>query len=192
MRKHLTKIENVLCYTKIYSHKRFIMVPTSTRTHKAPQLDDLPQPEGRAYLIDGNHIRANGRRLVTLALVGQVFALYWLISTPLALYWIQRPSVEGKAPLAFIWDAYVLGPTATHNLHGILLIAAFFVLLTSLRRLGISMRNDMPLGEETTRRIGALRWGVGTDLHSKSHLGHQLAQGSIRCPIWNHCLRLQG
>ena len=136
------------------------MEPTSAQAQNATPGVEPQWPESRAYVIDGNHIRANGKRLAALALVGQVIALFKLISTPLVLYWAQRPSVEGKPPLAFLMDTYVFGPTATYNLHGILLIAAFFVLLECLRRLGISMRNDMPLGGETTRRIGALRWIV--------------------------------
>ncbi|MBO9715414.1 MAG: hypothetical protein J7507_01020 [Pseudoxanthomonas sp.] len=110
------------------------------------------------YAIDEEQIRQHGRHLAMLAMLGQAIAVLSLIRTPMVLYRIQEPTAGGKPPLPFLLDTYVRGPFAPYNWHGLLFVAAFFVLLECLRRLGRSMRTDMPLGGETARWIGILRW----------------------------------
>jgi len=110
------------------------------------------------YLINEAQIRSNGRWLARFAVAGQVVLSAHAVSTPLVLYAIQAGTKSAQTPAEFMREAYIHGPLAPHNLHGVAVVAMSFLFLECVRRLGGGLATADPLGNRTVRHLGSLRW----------------------------------
>jgi hypothetical protein len=108
-------------------------------------------------ILNQSLLKRDGKRLMYLALLGQVVLLLGMIAAPWILFAIGTPNPmqsAGSFPDFFI-KAHLSGPTAAPNLYVLLQSCVTLLALDQARRLGKTLSGEAPLGEPTIRY---LRW----------------------------------